>query len=276
MAAKVAEEAMDLAVDNEEIKREGREIKQIMRNSMRFEWRDPRSLQPNDLNPKDHPSIQRIAMSDLFDDVGWAGAFLYNERTGRLLDGHMRQADALERNEDEVPVLIINVDELKERRILAFLDKVGQLFADRKDTTAKLLEGQTVADSLLNLLKVDSAADLLLGSGDGDAPPKPFPEGGLDLVLGESYDYVVLLFKSPLDWLAAQDHFGLKRVRCAFSTSVGQGRVVDGSKYLASIFGDEIEALRDRTEADALLGAAPKPSQIEPTWQREKRDAAGA
>lgn len=239
--------------------REGRVIKEIVRNSMRFEWRDPRSLQPNDNNPKDHPSLQRSAMTDFFDDVGWAGALLYNEQTGHLLDGHMRQADALERNEDVVPTLIINVDQAKENRILAFLDKIGSLFAERKDTTKKLLEGQNVPDSLLALLNVGTTADLLLGSGDDEAAPKPFPEGGLSLVLGEAYNYVVLLFKTELDWLAAQDHFGLKRVRCAFSTSIGQGRVVDGSKYLDSIYGDEMPAIREKTAAEMLLG---KPTAV--------------
>jgi len=38
-----------------------------------------------------HPPTQEAALRQLLAEVGWAGAALYNERTGRLIDGHLRK-----------------------------------------------------------------------------------------------------------------------------------------------------------------------------------------
>lgn len=229
LGADVAPEVADVA----------REMSEIFKNNMRLEWRSPRSLQPHDNNPKKHPSVQREAYADLLEEIGWAGAFLYNEQTGRLLDGHMRQQDALERNLDEVPVLVINVDEVTEAKILLFLDKIGTLFQDDKAKVDLLSRGvDDIPGSLKNLLIGNLADDLL--PDEGEKGKGAFPEGGLDLVLGESYNYLVVIFKNELDWVAAQDHFGLRHIRCAFSSGVGLGRVVDGGKYLETIYKDKV------------------------------------
>ncbi len=72
-------------------------------------------------------------------EIGWAGALLFNERTGQLIDGHARQKvvdpKAL------VPVLIGSWSEEAEKKILATLDPlagmaiadIGQLEAILKD-----------------------------------------------------------------------------------------------------------------------------------------------
>ncbi len=204
-----------------------------MQSTMRLEWRDPRTLVAHVLNWKIHPSNQREAYAELKKDVGWAGALLLNEQTDHLLDGHMRLEDSLENNEDTVPVLVINVPVEKELRILAYLDQIGTLF--RVDQS-RLNALQAAADARLE------AVDSLLhkGGDDDDADDEPegwqtpgLPEGGVSLVLGESYNYVVLVFKTDLDWTMAQDHFEIQRVKCAFNSSIGQGRVIDGSKYLS-------------------------------------------
>ena len=57
----------------------------------------------------------------------------------------------------------------------------------------------------------------------------------VQLVPGEKFDYVMLLFRTELDWLRAQEHFGLERREDPFirSKEVGQVRVVEGADYLA-------------------------------------------
>ena len=232
---------------------ERQQIEKLMRNSMRLEWRDPKMLQPRDDNPKHHPSLQRVVYSDFVDDVGWVGAFLYNERTHHILDGHMRQDDALEKNLDEVPVLVIDVDQPTEDRILVFLDRIGRLSQDNDDQAEKLLADQELPDSLQKLLSGNQDDDLLLADGEEVTRPDQFPGGGLDLVLGEQYNYVVLLFKTELDWISAQDHFGLKRVRCAFSTGIGLGRVIDGGRYLERVYGDGWAQFRSESGRERLL-----------------------
>lgn len=48
--------------------------------------------------------------------------------------------------------------------------------------------------------------------------------------------YVVLLFRTDLDWVAAQDHFALQQVDDPFGAKrTGIGRVIDGGAYLKRI-----------------------------------------
>lgn len=97
---------------------------------MRLEWRDVAELADNPHNWREHPPEQTATMADLLDDVGWAGALLYNERTGRLIDGHDRKAAVVanaERLGTKVPVLIGSWSEEQEGVILATLDPVGQM-----------------------------------------------------------------------------------------------------------------------------------------------------
>jgi len=57
--------------------------------------------------------------------------------------------------------------------------------------------------------------------------------------LGESHNYVVLMFDNDIDWLSAQTHFELKSVYSKRQNgkpwSKGIGRVVDGAKYLKKL-----------------------------------------
>ena len=101
---------------------------------------EPQIIAANDLNWKSHPSLQREAYSDFLVEVGWVGALLYNLQTKRLLDGHMRLQDALERNLERIPVLVINVPLETENKILALLDRIGSLYATRRQAAERLAE----------------------------------------------------------------------------------------------------------------------------------------
>ncbi len=218
-------------------------------NKMRLEWRDPRTLQPMDDNPKIHPGSQREAYRDFLEEVGWVGALLFNERTGHLLDGHMRQQDAIDRNLTRVPVLIVDVPEEDELKIVALLDPIGGLHRINSERLAELEQIiQTRSDMLRALLKGMTPEDDDEEESGGSSPrkPAPIPKGGLAMVLGEEYNYVVLLFKNSFDWTVAQDHFGLQRQRCAFhATATGIGRVIDGGAYLNDI----LQRLRNARES---------------------------
>lgn len=57
--------------------------------------------------------------------------------------------------------------------------------------------------------------------------------------IGESNNYVVIVFDNDLDWLNAQTHFDLKTVSAKRSNgkewSKGIGRVINGAKYLRNL-----------------------------------------
>lgn len=62
--------------------------------------------------------------------------------------------------------------------------------------------------------------------------------------IGEQNNYVVLIFKTEIDWLNAQSHFNLESVSSKRQNgkewSIGIGRVVDGAKYLTEISGKQL------------------------------------
>jgi len=106
---------------------------------IRLEWVDPKTLTDNPLNWRRHPDRQRRALEDALSAVGWAGALLYNERTGRLIDGHLRRDVAVKRNEEYVPVLVGDWSEDEERIILASLDPIAAMAREDTEGLARLL-----------------------------------------------------------------------------------------------------------------------------------------
>ena len=53
------------------------------------------------MNWRGHPEAQKKLLSAVMSEVGWAGALLFNEVTGRLIDGHARRR-GLERADAEM------------------------------------------------------------------------------------------------------------------------------------------------------------------------------
>jgi hypothetical protein len=116
---------------------------------LRLEWRSPAELAENPANWRTHPEAQVAALTDVIAEVGWAGACLYNERTGRLIDGHARRKVALEKAIPLVPVLVGDWSEEQEKTILATLDPLSAL---AEADAAKL-------DALLREVETDPAND---------------------------------------------------------------------------------------------------------------------
>jgi DNA modification methylase len=135
--------------------------------ALRLEWRSPAELTENPKNWRRHPTHQIAALSDVIREVGWAGSCLFNERTGRLIDGHARRKIALAQGCEKVPVLIGLWDEAQERMILATLDPIGALAeADTAQLTALLGEVSTGSEALAKLLEE-------LAVNNGIVPPEP-------------------------------------------------------------------------------------------------------
>jgi hypothetical protein len=108
---------------------------------LRLEYRTPAELDDNPGNWREHPEAQMVALDQMISDpeVGWAGACLYNERTGRLIDGHARKKRALDKGEPFVPVLIGNWSEEAEAKILLSLDPLAAMAATNKLKQDELL-----------------------------------------------------------------------------------------------------------------------------------------
>jgi hypothetical protein len=135
---------------------------------LRLEWRDPSELASNPANWRVHPKGQRLALSAALKEVGWAGALLYNEATGRLIDGHLRKDVA----SGPVPVLVGSWTEDQERLILATLDPLA---------AAAEADGAALAALLASVRTEDEHLAALLASlSEVPGPALPVPGGAGD------------------------------------------------------------------------------------------------
>jgi len=107
---------------------------------LRLEYRNPKTIRLNSKNWRIHPRRQRQAYNAFKKEIGWAGAILINEKTGNLLDGHMRVDEAVKNGESQIPCLIGNWDEQQENLILQNLDPLGALAVADKEALASLTE----------------------------------------------------------------------------------------------------------------------------------------
>jgi hypothetical protein len=132
---------------------------------LRLEWMDPADLRANPANWRTHPPGQRLALSAAMKEVGWAGALLYNEATGRLIDGHLRKEVA----PGPVPVLVGSWTEEQERLILATLDPLA---------AAAEADGAALATLLASVRTEDEhLAALLAGLAEAPGPAVALPGG---------------------------------------------------------------------------------------------------
>lgn len=132
---------------------------------------DPRSLAANPKNWREHPERQDAALRESIREHGWLAAPIFNRRTGFLIDGHLRVAEAIRQDAPSIPVRVVDVSADQEARILASFDRIGELRGQDDVALAALL--RELADSDAGLPAAwneDELGDLLLKLGAGDVP----------------------------------------------------------------------------------------------------------
>lgn len=149
---------------------------------LRLEYRDANELADNPANWKRHPRTQVKAQEKLIEEVGWAGAALYNETTGRLIDGHMRKM--ISSGKGKIPVLVGNWTEEQEEKILATLDPIGSMALAEKDRLKELIADIEAPSRQLKMTLDEVAKQYGIGDDDDqkkevnledievDTPPK--------------------------------------------------------------------------------------------------------
>ena len=120
---------------------------------LRLEWRTPEELADNPANWRKHPDAQSKALAGLVGEVGWAGAALFNEQTGRLIDGHLRKKIPANLLVDgRMPVIIGNWTEEQERRILLTLDPLAGMAETDTAALQSLLADATSEDEAVKAM----------------------------------------------------------------------------------------------------------------------------
>ncbi len=137
---------------------------------------DPEQLLANPLNWRIHPKHQQDALEGVLDDVGWVQNVIVNERTGHVIDGHLRITLAIREGQPKVPVVYVDLSEDEEQLVLAALDPIADLAVADADKLEELLhtittDNPAVQEMLRELAKNAGieATDIfedLVGGGD--------------------------------------------------------------------------------------------------------------
>lgn len=141
---------------------------------------DPATLLPNPQNWRTHPALQAKGVRAVLERVGWVQPVLVNQRTGLLVDGHLRVALALEKKVAEIPVSYVDLTPEEEALILATLDPLAGLAGTNVTNLEGLLsqilrEPGSDLDALLAKIGKEAGADF----GTAGIPPAEPPAGAL-------------------------------------------------------------------------------------------------
>lgn len=109
----------------------------------------PAELAAHPLNFRRHPRHQADALAATLDTVGYVQSVVVSERSGRILDGHLRVELAVARDEPTLPVAFVDVDDAEERLILATFDPLGAMAQNDADAVRDLLGSLSPSDDAL-------------------------------------------------------------------------------------------------------------------------------
>jgi len=98
----------------------------------------PDQLLANPMNWRIHPKYQQEALTGVLNEVGWVQDVIVNQKTGHLIDGHLRVQLAMRNNEPTIPVVYVDLTLDEESLILASLDPIGAMAAADKEKLEEL------------------------------------------------------------------------------------------------------------------------------------------
>jgi len=137
-----------------------------------------RQLRPNPKNWRVHPQRQQDALRGVLAEIGYADALLARELPDgslELIDGHLRAETT---PDQEVPVLVLDVDDQEAAKLLALLDPLVGLAETNQDALAELLAGvETESEAVQKVLDELLAVPGPELENSGEPPPEvPIPE----------------------------------------------------------------------------------------------------
>ena len=105
----------------------------------------------NPRNWRVHPLNQQNALKGVLEEVGWVQEVIINQRTGHLVDGHLRCQLAAREGAKTIPVKYVDLSEEEEALVLSTLDpiaamattdkaKLDELFASIESENADVLK----------------------------------------------------------------------------------------------------------------------------------------
>jgi hypothetical protein len=141
----------------------------------------PDQLLANDKNWRVHPKAQQDALEGALRKVGIVQNVVVNERSGKMIDGHLRAQMAISSGQPTVPITYVNLSDDEEALILATIDPVTGLAGTDQELLDSLITDIRLSDlgmdlgtglnDLLNSLSPDPS--LAAAEGEDDVPALP-------------------------------------------------------------------------------------------------------
>ena len=193
-------------------------------------------------NTKKHDETQIKNVAESIKKYGWVQPIVI-DNDGTIVIGHCRALAAEKLGIEEVPCVVVSDLTEEEINALRIVDN-------------KTNESPWDFDLLSAELPEIDLSDFEFDFGIEDEKEKTeivedeTPEVEFSEILGEENNYLVLQFKTDIDWLNAESIFGLETVK-SYSTRKdgkvtknmerkGVARVLDGAKVLNELLGDKI------------------------------------
>lgn len=95
-------------------------------------------IQFNPRNWRVHPLNQQNALKGVLDEVGWVQEVIVNQRTGNLIDGHLRCQLAAREGAKTIPVVYVDLSEEEEALVLSTLDPIAAMATTDKQKLDEL------------------------------------------------------------------------------------------------------------------------------------------
>ncbi len=117
----------------------------------------PDQLLANPLNFRTHPKHQQDALAGVLAEVGVVQNVIVNQRTGFVVDGHLRISLAMRDNQPTVPVTYVDLEPHEEALILATLDPISALATADNEKLRDLLDEVSTSDAAVMQMLADLA-----------------------------------------------------------------------------------------------------------------------
>jgi len=150
---------------------------------IRYGEEAPDQLLAHPLNFRVHPKAQQDTLAGVLNEVGVVQNIIVNERTGRLVDGHLRVTLAMRQNQPTVPVTYVDLSPEEEALILATLDPISAMANADADKLRELLDDVSTGDAAVMAMLSEMAERegiVDFGGTDGLTDPDDVPEPPAD------------------------------------------------------------------------------------------------
>lgn len=136
----------------------------------------------NPRNWRIHPKAQQKALRSILKEVGYVKEVIINQRTGNLLDGHLRCQIAAREGNTTIPVTYVDLSQDEENLMLATLDLSGTMAASDKMQLESLFQDiETENDDLMDFMN-QIAKQEKLGASASLLEPEPPKEDQADIL----------------------------------------------------------------------------------------------